>query len=144
MMTDYSEIIQVKYPGIPMEEVGWTPRSDGSGILDITSWPSGFGPMPTLADLDAFTQTAAWLDHVKIQRESALRVECESYIDTSIVPNTRSMLHDGVLDAATAEDIREFIAACYDQANSVMDAIEAAETVVAVGTPSPVWPVYGA
>jgi hypothetical protein len=74
----------------------------------------------------------------------ALKAEAETYIDQAILPVTRTMLHDGVLTASTEESVREFIAAVYDEANSVIAAIEAVAVLSQVDDPAPIWPTYGA
>jgi hypothetical protein len=88
------------------------------------------------------------MDAEALQDAIALRIvslkrECEQHIDASIQPVTRDMLRDGVLDNATADAVREHIAACYEEANRVIDLTEAVTDINDVDNPAPVWPAYG-
>lgn len=88
------------------------------------------------------------MDAEALQDAIALRIlslkrECETHIDTSIQPVTRDMLRDGVLDGVTADAVREHIAACYEEANRIIDQIEVVTAIDDVDNPAPVWPAYG-
>lgn len=122
----------------------WMEAGDTYG-LGYTEWAVGSHPDD---GIDAALRYRRGTDADRLtarrqQRIADLRGEVEEYIDTSIIPATRSMLHDGVLSAITAEIVRAFIADCYDEANSVFDALEAAADLTEIEQPTPVWPAYG-
>jgi hypothetical protein len=105
---------------------------DGDWVWDVTS---GTHRPPTDAEI---------LQAAIATRIVALKAEVEGYIDAQILPYTRGMLRDGVLDAATAEALRDFISDCYTEANDTIDAIELVGTLAEVDDPAPIWPTYGA
>ena len=86
------------------------------------------------------------LPYLRWKRKTDARSDIETYIDGAIQPVTRSMLRDGepVIDSATAEAVREFIADCYSAVNDFDDAVDLAtlETIntVAVDLPAYVGP----
>ena len=112
------------------------------------AWTAEHGWERAVADPDGLNGWRLPTDAERLQRAItarivALKAEVEDYIDTSIQPVTRDMLRDGVLDDALTDSVRAFIAACYVEANTTIDAIEAVEAIDQVDDPAPVWPLFG-
>ena len=110
-------------------------NADGAGGIASITWM--VSPHPT--DAEIAQQELPWL---RWKRKTEARRDIETYIDGAIQPVTRSMLRDGepVIDGATAEAVREFIADCYSAVNDFDDAVDLAdlETIntVAVDLPA--------
>ena len=94
-------------------------------------------PKPTEAEVQQ-----QLLPYLRWHRKTDARTDIEIYIDGAIQPVTRSMLRDGepVIDDATAEAVREFIADCYQAVNDFDDAVDLADleiiNTVAVDLPA--------
>ena len=112
--------------------VGAAENSDGTYRLDFAN---GTSRLATDAEV---------LQAAIASRVVDLKIEVEQYIDAGIKPVTRDMLRDGVLSATVADAVREFIADCYTECNSTMDAVEAVAVLAEVDDPAPIYPVYGA
>lgn len=106
-----------------------------NGVISVDWFSSDQKPTPE----EVTQQELPWR---RWRRKTDARGDIETYIDGAIQPVTRSMLRDGepVIDSATAEAVREFIADCYSAVNDFDDAVDAAdlETIntVAVDLPA--------
>jgi hypothetical protein len=113
---------------------------DQSGALVIEAWRAPGSP-PTPEEI-----AQEELPYLRWKRKTDARSDIENYIDGAIQPVTRSMLRDGepVIDSATAEAVREFIADCYSAVNDFDDAVDLADleniNTVAVDLPAYVGP----
>lgn len=131
-------ILTFMFPAlVPNEDYAVYMDSNGTTL----QWITATVPKPTPEEV--VQQELPWR---RWERKTDARSDIESYIDGAIQPVTRSMLRDGepVIDGATGEAVREFIADCYAAVNAFDDEVDAAtlETIntVAVDLPAYVGP----
>ncbi len=132
------QILAWLYPqGIPLVDYVVSQLSPTS--VEISSWSTatlGLQPAPE----EIAQQELPWR---RWQRKTDARRDIETYIDGAIQPVTRSMLRDGepVIDSATAEAVREFIADCYQAVNDFDDVVDAA-TLSTINSVAVALPAY--
>ena len=104
--------------------LAWMGYTADVDFIQIGNWDSINWLIPEHpTDAEIEQQELPWL---RWQRKTDARRDIETYIDGAIRPVTRSMLRDGepVIDAATGEAVREFIADCYSAVNDFDDAVD--------------------